>query len=140
MMPIILAATIAIEFIGPCSVKPLLETNMKQTRESNVGALTIDALENFAIEYKGSEAGLNSAFGTPVGMDAMEVVSDNEMRSYGWCFEVDGKVPADYADTISTKNVKRVRWFYGYAHYFNGKWTSMCKPAYTIKPKFLCEK
>jgi len=138
MIQFLFFASLTVEFIGPCSEKPLLQTTANAVQSSNVGQMSIETLEKFKIDFKGSESGLNSAFGSPTGLDAMEVLSDNEMRSYGWCFEVDGKVPENYPDSISLMNVKKVRWFFGYAHYLNGNWISQCEPAFELKPKFLC--
>lgn len=138
MVPFFIFASLTVEFIGPCSEKPLLQTTANAVDSSNVGQMSIETLKKFKIDFKGSESGLNSVFGSPTGLDAMEVLSDNEMRSYGWCFEVDGKVPENYPDSISLMNVKKVRWFFGYAHYLNGNWISQCEPAFELKPKFLC--
>ena len=131
---------ITIDFIGPCSVKPLLETTLSRDF-SNVGQATISTLETFEIQFQGTEAGLNSAFGTPIGMEAMEILSDTEMRSYGWCFEVDGQVPNSFPNAIALSRVQQeVRWFYAYAHYLNGEWVSQCEPAYKLRSEFLCGK
>jgi hypothetical protein len=138
MVSFLLFASLSVEFIGPCSEKPLLQTTAQAVQSTSVGQMTIQTLEKFKIDFKGSESGLNSAFGSPTGVDAMEVISDHEMRSYGWCFEVDGKVPESYPDSISLKDVKEVRWFFGYARYLNGNWVSQCEPAYELKPEFLC--
>ena len=138
MIPFFIAASLTVEFIGPCSERPLLSTTLEALESSNLGQVTIETLEKFNIQYQGSEAGLNSAFGSPIGIDAVEVISNNEMRSYGWCFEVDGQVPEHYPDIISVSDVKKVKWFFGYAHYLNGQWISQCEPAYKLKPDFLC--
>jgi len=119
MIPFFIAASLTVEFIGPCSERPLLSTTLEAHESSNLGQVTIETLEKFKIQYLGSEAGLNSAFGSPTGMDAVEVISNNEMRSYGWCFEVDGQVPEYYPDTISVSNQKKVTWFFGYDFFFN---------------------
>lgn len=125
-------------FSNPCGPIPLLETSLRSAETKSVGQVTIDALEAFEAPYQGSENGLNSAFNSPVGLDAMEVISDSEMKSYGWCFEVDGKLsevmPGDYKIGPKTQSV---RWFIGYAHYKNGNWISQCTPAY--KSKFICK-
>ena len=138
MVPFLIAASLTVEFIGPCHDRPLLRATVETEQTSSVGKVTIETLEKFKINYKGSEAGINSAFGSPIGIDAMEVLSDTEMRSYGWCFEVDGKVPENYPDSISVSSAKKVKWFYGYAHYLNGNWISQCEPAHKLKPDFLC--
>lgn len=140
MNTLILAATLSLEFIGPCSSTPLLETQVMYGTQEHVGKLTVDTLENFEVRYQGNEQGLNSAFGTPIGLDALEVISDTEMRSYGWCFNVDGIIPETYPnETFLTEGSNRVTWFYGFAHYKNGEWISQCEPAYKIKPQFICQ-
>ena len=73
-----------------------------------------------------------------MGLDAMEVLSDTDMRSYGWCFEVDGKVPESYPDSIPLKGVKKITWFYAYAEYVKGEWISQCKPSYQLKSPYVC--
>lgn len=139
MISLLLASSLSIEFIGPCSVGPLLKTNVEQGPARTVGAATIATLEKFEIDYQGTEAGLNSAFGTPVGMDAMEVISDTEMRSYGWCYQVDGSIPEAFPNGIPLASVQHeIRWFYAYAHYLNGEWVSQCEPAYKLRPAILC--
>ena len=138
MSALFLVAALSIEFIGPCSVKPLLQSNVSG-EFPHVGAVTVSTLDRFEVDYAGNEAGLNSVFGTPTGMQAMEVISDTEMRSYGWCFDVDGRLPEEFPDHVSLQGVRHVRWFFGFAHYLNGQWVSQCEPAYKVKPAFLCQ-
>ena len=138
MLSFILAAGLSIEFIGPCSVRPLLQASLPVS-SSNVGQASVATLENFEIAFQGNESGLNSAFGTPTGMAALEILSDNEMRSYGWCYSIDGAVPEVFPNAIPLTHVQReVRWFFAYAHYLNGEWVSQCEPAYQLRPAFLC--
>lgn len=97
-------------------------------------------LNQFQISYQGNEAGLNSAFGSPIGLEALEVISEREMRSYGWCFAIDGIIPEVYPDQLLLSNVKsEIKWFFGFAHFLDGQWISQCEPAYEIKPAFLCK-
>jgi len=127
-----------IEFIGPCSAKPLLSARAQESAP-HVGAASIEVLERFGVDYQGTERGLNSAFGTAVGMDALEIISDSELRSYGWCFSVDGVVPEVFADSIALTEVRHsVRWFFAYAHYRNGEWVAQCRPAHLLKPQKFC--
>jgi len=129
-----------IEFIGPCSPKPLLSVDYGAKFET-VGDLTVYALTKNNIPYQGSERGINSVFNTPIGDDALEVISDTEMRSYGWCFFVDGKLSLDYSnDYYLTAKDKKIQWIYSYAHFVKNDWVSMCEMAYKIKPRFLCKK
>lgn len=135
MMPV--QATV-LEFIGPCSEKPLFAEQVTGVY-SNAGTLTVKTLEEKSIPFLGAEEGINSIFSTPVGLDAMEVISDNEMRAYGWCYNVDGEYPDVFANqvVVSSETLK-VQWIFGYAYYLNGEWISQCEPSYKIKPQFLC--
>ncbi len=139
-MTLALALNLSIEFIGPCSIKPLLKSQITQEAAQSVGAASIATLDQNEVSYQGNEAGLNSAFDTPIGLDAIEVISESEMRSYGWCFEIDGMIPEVYSNQFPLTDVKsEIKWFFGYAHYLNGQWVSQCEPAYKIKPAFLCK-
>lgn len=127
-----------IEFKGPCSSRPLLST-VVVSNLNNVGAITISELEKAGVPYLGNEIGLHTAFNTPIGMDALEVVSEEEMKSYGWCYAVDDEIPEIYpVDYKITKSIKKITWFFGYARYFQGIWTDQCLRAYENPPAYLC--
>ena len=129
----------SIEFIGPCDQKPLLESNIKFAYE-NIGELTLGILEKFNAQYSGTEQSLTQAFDTPVGLNALEVINDEEMRSYGWCFKIDGVIPKDFpSDIVLNEKIKMISWYYGYAYYKKGRWLNWCQEAYKIKPSFLCD-
>lgn len=133
-----ISALLILEFIGPCSSRPILKAELRDY-QATVGHTTVAVLDKKQIPYLGTIEGINSVFGTPYGMDAMEVVSDTEMRSYGWCYKVDGEIPEVFPHLYPiTPQTKRVSWFYGFAHYLKGEWVSQCEPAHKIKPAFLC--
>lgn len=130
---------VVIEFYGPCSSRPIFSGELAPKFET-VGDLTIHFLETNRIPYQGNEQGLNSVGRSPVGMEALEVISDVEMRSYGWCFYVDGVAPEVFANEVLVKDVKKLQWIFGYAHFLKGVWSGQCSRAYEIKPAFLCQK
>ncbi len=137
----ILLPLLTIEFFGPCETSPLLTQTINPMAAKNVGVVTISTLEKNKIPYKGNESALSTAFETPVGMDALEVISDTEMRAYGWCYEVDGKIAEVFADKYKLNDsIKKITWFYGFAHYKNGEWISQCELTSKLKPEFLCGK
>lgn len=106
----------------------------------NVGQLTIETLKKFNIPHKGTYEGLASAFETPTGDASVEVVSDVELRAYGWCFSVDGVAPEVYPHEIPiTSETKSVTWHFGFARYYRGQWVTQCTPAWKVKPAFLCK-
>jgi hypothetical protein len=126
-----LALDVKIELVG----KPLLHVkNRKVAPGESVGALTTAVLTEAAnlgsLSFDGDEGGLRSVNG--VG-SALEILSDAEMRAYGWCYAVDGVVSELMADQFFLDSLspapKRLRWFYAYAYYDHGAWTKQCEPA-----------
>lgn len=133
------AYAIEIKFIGPCEDSFIMKTEVTDVYE-NVGQLTIETLKKFNIPHTGTYAGLSSAFETPVGEEAMEIVSETEVRAYGWCYSVDGISPEVYPDeALITPETKSVVWHFGYARVIQGEWITQCTPAWEIKPAFLCK-
>lgn len=128
-----------LKFIGPCSDKFIMRTQVSEEFH-NVGELTVATLTKFGIPFTGSLEGLASAFETPTGKEALEVLSETEMRAYGWCFAVDGVAPDLYPhEVLLGPETQNITWTYGFAHFKDGQWISQCTPAYTVKPAKLCE-
>jgi hypothetical protein len=106
---------------------------------SDVGSLTTTMLDKLGVEYIGSDLGINTMLGTPVGEEAIEIINRLEMRSYGWCYEVDGTTPEVLPPYFSLeKSMKKVTWFFGFAYYKAGEWLSQCERVSKLKPGFIC--
>lgn len=132
------ATGLELEFIGPCSKNPIFKTQVLDDF-ANVGELTVAILTQFDIPFKGTEEGINSIFNTPTGNDAIEIISDVEMRAYGWCYSVDGLSPEVYPHEIPVSSkTKSIVWHYGFARYYQGQWVTQCTPAYIVRPSSLC--
>ncbi len=129
----------ALSLVGPCFEEPVIKEELEVNSGESVGAYSVRFLEKFGIEYIGAERGMNSILGTPTGMDAMEIISDREMNAYGWCYSVNGFSPEVYPDEYEVKQGDEVKWWFGYAHYFEGQWLTQCSPSYERKPEFLCK-
>lgn len=101
--------------------------------KKSTGEITLEILEGNHIPFVGNEAGINSILGTPTGDAAIVIVSDDTMRAYGWCFEVDGKQPDVMPDKffIPTQ-ASRLKWFFAFSLYEKGEWKSFCTPAHTL--------
>lgn len=127
-----------IYFQGPCEETPFLKGE-NTGAGLTAGDLTIELLESSGTEYIGSIGGINSILGTPVGTEAIEVLSDTHMRAYGWCYEVDGFQPAAMPDQIELKGTEDIRWFFAYSTYEAGVWKDYCTPSYTLKSPFICK-
>lgn len=118
---------VQIDIVNPCTGELEASSNQIEGEGVSLGELSIKALEELGISYLGSDAGINSIFNTPTGLDAMEVLSDTEMKAYGWCYVVDDKLVERYPDDMNSKGVNTVTWFYGYALMEDAKWVSMCE-------------
>jgi len=129
-----------VSFVGPCDSQPIVEVEVK-TKLATVGDLTVHFLDTKRIPFIGNAGALQSVFDTPMGDEAIEVRSDNEMRAYGWCYFVNDLEPDVFANEYPLdESVQKIEWIFGFAHYKNGEWISSCTPAFTVKPDFLCKK
>jgi hypothetical protein len=133
-----MATLLSVSFIGPCSETPIYEQEFASQFET-VGDATLHVLSRSGLTFEGNERGIHSIMGTPIGVEALEVISDQEMRAYGWCYEVDGISPEEFPHQVAlSKDSKKVRWYFAYAHFLNGSWIAQCAPAYKLQPAFLC--
>lgn len=128
-----------ISFIGPCDKKPLFTTELKNIEGESVGYITIKTLKAYSIPFKGTEQSLSSIFNTPIGLDAMEILSDTEMLAHGWCYSVNGFEPGTYPNEIILKKNDHILWWFGHAHYNQGKWITQCTPSYQRRSAQICD-
>lgn len=100
------------------------ETQIKTQVPTDVGDASILAFEYRHIPYQGSAQGISQIFG--IGSE-LEVISDTEMKAYGWCFSVDGVTPELMPDKVLIENSNSViEWYYAYAHFQHGTWVGQC--------------
>lgn len=133
-----LSLFIALEIIGPCSQKPLVATNL--LKGLTVGEATVKTFWARKIAFQGTDRAINTIMNIPFKDQTLEVISDTDMRAYGWCFDVDGVAPEEYADQIPLhEGMKKIRWFHGYAEMKGGQWVSQCQETAKLKPAFLCD-
>ncbi|EQC51739.1 DUF4430 domain-containing protein [Bacteriovorax sp. DB6_IX] len=123
---------------GACSKKPLFKQSVKIAAMS-AGDFSVKVFDQYKIPYDGSTNHMSSIFNSATGLDAMEVLSDTEMRSHGWCFSINGVLADVYPHEVQIKDSDVVHWFYGYAYYNAGEWTGMCAPTFEIAPDQFCE-
>jgi hypothetical protein len=128
--------------IGPCDSKPTFQSGpLSHLPTVTLGDFTVKALSDAQVPFKGSREGIVSIQNSPSGDDALEVLSDSEMRAYGWCVSVNGKQPSAMPDQVILSDVNsRVIWFYAYALYSAGEWKKFCVPSYRLKSPFVCVK
>lgn len=130
------ATTFIVE--DPCTGKALTKQSLNTPFE-NVGKATVFALNRSGLEYVGNEIGIHKIGDTPVGDDALEIINNLEMRSYGWCYSVDGEIPEVLPPSFSlTGKEKKIIWFFGFAYYRSGEWVSQCEKVSLTKPAYIC--
>lgn len=126
---------------GPCSETPVHEGNVPlKNFEVSVGAFSLQVFEDNEIPYIGSDLGFNSIIGTPTDRSSIEIVSKDELRAYGWCYSVNGKIPEQMPNEVFfTENNAELVWFYAYSTVKNNQWQEdYCTPAYHIKASQFC--
>lgn len=126
------------EIIGPCSERPIYQFSIGDKFQT-VADMTFYILDKNKIPYTGTDKGITSLLNAPQGDAALEVLSDTQMRAYGWCFFVNGKVSMSYADEVYLRPGDKVQWIYSYA-WFDRDWKSMCNPSYKVRSEYMCKK
>lgn len=112
----------------PKTATELLSTEMTIHENETLGSVTVEqfekAVRHKSLTYKGDESAILSI--NEIGSE-LKVISNREMKAYGWCFKIDGFIPETMPDqTFLNGNEINITWFYGYAHYLNGKWVGQC--------------
>jgi hypothetical protein len=132
---------ISIKIQGPCLEKPLIKKEYQNTKGLSVGDITVNFLEENNIPYVGAPLGINSMYGTPMGLDAIEILSRREMRAYGWCYQVDGEEPTILPNEFMIEDShQEISWFFAYSEYDSGVWLNYCIPSYKLASEFVCPK
>jgi hypothetical protein len=123
-----------------CTDQDLINTEV-ELKESTLGKLTIELLNQFKVEYVGGDYGISSIKNSPKSDEALIVLSDYEMLAFGWCFKVDGEILEEMPDKvfIDTKT-NSIQWYYGFAHYQKGEWISQCSMDRLLVKKIFCKK
>ena len=119
------ASAVSIEVIGR-EIKPIFSHEIDADLSKSVGYHTILEFETAVLKYEGTEAGIVSINNLK---NEIEVISDKEMLSYGWCYSVNDLAPDFMPDQIFFTSQKDIlKWFYAYSEYKNGVWVSQCVP------------
>lgn len=125
------------EVIGQDSKDPVRQGRQSVDLKKSIGVATVEIFRANRIPFQGNEGGILSVFGTPTGDGATVIVSNDTMRVYGWCVEVDGVQPQVMPNNYFFPSQESVlRWFFAYSLYETGKWKNFCTPAYTKPLKF----
>lgn len=121
-----------------CGHTPKLAVEVEVQGPMTVSDLTLQQLLDHNIPFLGAKEGINSILATPTGMDGLEVLNDQEMRAFGWCYTVDGQLSDAFMHQQAITNQSVVRWFFAYSYYSAGVWTDFCLPATADTSLGLC--
>ncbi len=96
--------------------------------------LTFNLFDDHGIPYISAYNGIRSIQNTPYGEDAIFIQDMQNMKSYGWCYAVDGVQPNVTIDkfTVIPDTHKIIEWVFGMAEMRDGKWISYCTPVSEI--------
>ncbi len=134
--------SVVVEIKQLCKNDSFYSQEIEILAPTTAGHLTIHMLEQAGIDFLGNENGISGLLNTPTGLDSYEVISDNHMRAYGWCYSVDGSQPNVLASEypLFPDSDCKLTWFYGYAEMIDNEWISYCKPVYLKPNSFVCSK
>lgn len=139
LVPCAHAAQVRVQ--NPCAENTWLNVTISTEIGRSVGSVTVEALTNLGVPFQGSEQGIRSIRNTVKGDDAIEVISDREMRAYGWCYHLNGVEPDLFPDQVFVRSdADVIYWFFGFAHYKDGNWVTYCTPTQTIRPIYICSR
>lgn len=132
------AATL--EIYGPCQSRPSIVLDAAVEKYETAGDITIALFTKNKIPFQGTEAGINQILHSPLGLEALEVISDTTMYAYGWCYEVDGKISTFYPNEYYlTGEEKVIKWFYGSSEFQKDQWVNFCIPSHLRASSEFCK-
>lgn len=117
------ALGVTIEVLGKGGAR-LFQAQTNFDLPTTVGVVSTEMFNASAVPYEGGVYGISKLY--DLGQD-IDVLSDNEMKAYGWCFSLDGAVPDTMPDqTAIAEQDAAITWYYSYAHYKDGNWIGQC--------------
>lgn len=128
----------SLSVISPCEQTTAVFHSYNFDGVSNVGQQSVEILTKLKIPFQGSFRGMNTILNTPLGLDALEVISDTEMNAYGWCYSVNGFEPGEFSDQVTITQEDDIIWWYGFAKYKDGNWITQCTPSYERNTSLFC--
>lgn len=121
--------SVEIEVIGHNN-EVLLQSTISKELPSSVGEITVEVFDEFQVPYEGSIYGISKIYELDQYLD---IISNVEMKAYGWCFSLDGVTVETLTDeTLVESPDAIIRWYYAYAHYDSGEWIAQCVPSQKI--------
>lgn len=128
------AHSLELKIVNPCEKTLILKESLPNNGET-IGKISTDIFTKYNYQFEASEFGVAQLLNSPIGIDAMEVISDTVMRAHGWCYSINGEVPELLMNEIvADESIKTVVWFMGYSTYVGNmqtgehEWIGQCIP------------
>lgn len=132
------SATISVQSL--CEDSVYAQAHIEANNIKTAGDLTKAFFnQNSDIPHTITEVAITQILNTPSGLDAYEIISDEEMFVYGWCYDVNGYLPDELMNSYKVSNQDHVTWTYGFSHYLRGEWLTYCTPAHTRNWDVICK-
>lgn len=114
----------------PCANEIKEHISVEILAPIQLSKLLFELFDDYEIPYIGAQNGIRSLFGTSYGDNAFFFEDFRNMRSYGWCYSVDGIQPAVTIDnyTIDPSIHTTIEWVFGRAQMIQGEWVTYCTP------------
>ena len=134
------AFPVTVEIKNLCEDSSYFSQDLERFTNTSSVHLSVYTFNQEKIPFIGNENGITGLLGTPQGLDAYEVIADDHMRVYGWCYSVDGSRPSVLASEypIEPNSDFKLTWFYAYAELIGDKWISYCTPVFMNPNSFVC--
>jgi hypothetical protein len=130
--------SLEISITNLCEDSTYAKSNYHFIGTKTVASITHDFFNTKNISNQSTPNAITSILNTPTGLDGYEVISDEEMFVYGWCYSVNGTQPDKLMSEVEVNENDNIEWFYGSAHYLKGKWLTYCEPSYLRNWQVIC--
>lgn len=128
---------VTFKVVGNVKEPVIEEQSVNAEIGESVGSISHRMFTSFqsqiGLDYDGNESGVIRLAGLK---NEIEVISDREMKAYGWCYSVNGNAPDVMPDAFLIESEKdAILWFYAYTLYLDGVWLNQCTPVIAIDKK-----
>jgi hypothetical protein len=122
-----------------CNDQDILNKNIS-SEQITLGDLVINLLNQNKINYVGTRDSITKIENSPSGDDAIQILGKTEFRVFGWCYKINDVISENMPNEIVIdETVKSIRWYFGFAHYANGKWNSQCEEDKALLKELFCK-
>lgn len=130
LLAVLPVSAATIEILNPTG-KSVFQKQASLIGQESIGSFSLRILNAAQalgeVKFTGDEDGIEMINGFS---NDTKVISNTEIKAFGWCFSVNRTVPQTMANETPMTNEAAVVWFYGYAYYKNGGWQPGCVPAW----------